>query len=545
MLRSALSLLEAGDITRSLAIAQHSVALDPSNADAFDVLGRIQERVGRLDLARQSFERAVTLNPSAISSAFNLGAVADRLGDSRAAIDAYRLALQTAPGLQAAALRLASLLAAVGDETSAIALYRQVLAQSPDCLEALICLGVRLVYADRADEAELLLERATALDAESVDAWRARATAFQHAGRSEDELNCLRRALQLAPRDAQSLASLLSSSALVDEVVIERAATVAVDPSVPKAARRMLLGALARRFDREGRYDDAILRSEAAALLQDERGPFRGSSTEGLFDALHRVFEGNGPLLERRAPTAAVQPVFVVGMPRSGTTLVEQVLASHPLVAGAGEQEFFVRLAQRLARILDSRYPYPDCIQALDGERCVAIEREYLCTLARYTNNVQRVVDKMPLNFLHLGLIAMVCPSAAIIHCVREPLDTCLSIYLEQVRLGEGFAHDLGNIGLIYRRYERLMRLWERLIGQRILTVRYEDLVSDLAGVSRQLVAHCGLVWSPTCLSFHQTQRAILTPSNWQVRRPLYRTSVGRWRNYRRHLGPLRDALSA
>jgi hypothetical protein len=238
------------------------------------------------------------------------------------------------------------------------------------------------------------------------------------------------------------------------------------------------------------------------------------------------------------------RPIFIVGMPRSGTTLVEQILASHPQVHGAGEltalEEIVIdRLGPSLSPIARAQR-----MAALTQDDLAAMGAAYVAKVAAMAPEGLRVTDKMPANFRLAGLIRLMLPNARIIHCRRDPVDTCLSCYARKFSRGQPFAYDLRDLGLYYRAYEALMAHWRDLLPpERFAEVVYEEVVGDLEAQARRLIAFCGLEWDDACLTFHQTRRQVRTASVNQVRQPLYRTSIARWRAYERHLGPLLDAL--
>jgi hypothetical protein len=235
--------------------------------------------------------------------------------------------------------------------------------------------------------------------------------------------------------------------------------------------------------------------------------------------------------------------VFIVGMPRSGTSLVEQILASHPNVFGAGELRDLQRLAEELPARVGAKEAYPACLVRLDGSAACALADEYLERIGRRSGAALRVTDKMPLNFLHLGLIAALFPRARIVHCIRDPLDVCVSCYCQDFQGGPNFLWDLTDLGKFHGEYERLMAHWGSVLPLPILEVVYEELVDNLEAVSRRLISFCGLDWDDRCLAYHQNARAVRTASLVQVRQPVYKSSVGRWRHYAPHLRPLLEAL--
>jgi hypothetical protein len=232
-------------------------------------------------------------------------------------------------------------------------------------------------------------------------------------------------------------------------------------------------------------------------------------------------------------------------MPRSGTTLVEQILASHPQVHGAGELTaletiLIDQLGARLSPIDRARR-----LADLSAGDLAAMGGAYISRIRALAPGALRVTDKMPANFRFAGLIRLMLPNARIIHCRRDPVDTCLSCYARKFSRGQPYAYDLRELGLYYRAYDALMAHWRRLLPMdRLIEVRYEQVVGDLEGEARRMIAFLDLAWDDACLTFHRTRRPVRTASVNQVRQPLYRTSVARWRPYEKHLGPLLDALA-
>jgi hypothetical protein len=261
---------------------------------------------------------------------------------------------------------------------------------------------------------------------------------------------------------------------------------------------------------------------------------------------MQRIRTSFGPeLFEkfRGAGDPSELPVFIVGMPRSGTTLVEQVLASHPRVHGAGEINDLWRILSELGPALPPGSRQPEDV----GKAPPAIWRElggrYVSRLRRYSADADRVIDKLPFNYTLAGIIRLMLPGARIIHCVRDPRDTCLSCYLTSFQNDRGFTFDLAELGETYRLYWDLMGHWRDVLPGGLFEVRYEALVDDLEGQGRGLVDYLGLEWSDDCLRFFENPRSVTTASMTQVRQPLYRSSVGRWRRYRDYLGPLMQGL--
>jgi hypothetical protein len=238
-------------------------------------------------------------------------------------------------------------------------------------------------------------------------------------------------------------------------------------------------------------------------------------------------------------------PVLIVGMPRSGTSLVEQMLASHPRVFGAGELPDLATLAAGLRDHAGA--PYPECVAVLDPQALRRCGENYVAGLRRRAPDAACITDKLPANFAHLGFLCLAVPNAHIVHVRRDPLDTCMSCFSKLFAEGQlHFAYDLGELGRYYQSYARLMDHWRAVLPPgAMLEVQYEELVADPEPQARRLLAHCALEWDGACLRFYQTRRPVRTLSAGQVREPLFRGSVGRARPYREWLGPLIEAMGA
>ena len=270
----------------------------------------------------------------------------------------------------------------------------------------------------------------------------------------------------------------------------------------------------------------------------DEPAPskfFQRIST--VFDrSLFDRFQGEGD------PSSV--PIFVLGMPRSGSTLIEQILASHPQIHGAGELADLEIAASTVLSCSGKPVPFPECVPALDGAALRRIGQSYLARLPALAEGKVRIVDKLPANFLRIGLIRLILPNARIIHTMRDPIDTCVSCYSKLFTSGQDFTYDLAELGRYYRCYRDLMTHWRSVLPPgAMLDVSYEDVVDDLPGQARRLIDYCGLPWDDRCISFHRTSRPVKTASAVQVRKPLFRSSLQRWRKYEAGLGPLLHEL--
>jgi tetratricopeptide (TPR) repeat protein len=290
-------------------------------------------------------------------------------------------------------------------------------------------------------------------------------------------------------------------------------------------------------YPRAFRHFLAGNRAKRATLEYDEARQAR------FFEDFIRVFTPEF-MAARALASPDPRPLFIVGMPRSGTTLVEQILASHPGVHGAGEVHALRNVLREELPPDNADYALPGQIAGLDKTALTRVAARYSAWMDGQAPGAGRVSNKLPGNMVFVGLIHLLYPEARIVHCSREPLDTCLSCYTKLFTTGHPFSYELEELGRFHRMYARLMQGWEVALPGRMLQLRYEDLVQDFEAQVRRLVSYCGLPWDEACLRFHESRRSVRTASLAQVRRPIYANSVGRWRNYEKELAPLKAALS-
>jgi tetratricopeptide (TPR) repeat protein len=273
--------------------------------------------------------------------------------------------------------------------------------------------------------------------------------------------------------------------------------------------------------------------------------PFDHDDYARSVDRLIEVFNAEFTVRLSRHGSRSPLPVFIAGMPRSGTTLVEQIIDAHPLACGAGELQDIEAMAAGLPGELDCLEPYPACAAELEPDDVARLGKRYVDALKRRARNAKRVVNKSLENYRNLGLIAVLFPAAPIIHCVRDPRDTCISCFTSSILPGpHPYISDLRDLGFAYGQYVRLMEHWKAVVARPMLEVSYEALVDDLEAGARRIIEFVGLEWDDACLRFHDSGRIVRTASYEQVRQPIYRSSIGRYRRYEGHLGPLLEALA-
>ena len=275
------------------------------------------------------------------------------------------------------------------------------------------------------------------------------------------------------------------------------------------------------------------------------------TSALAFFDRIETVFTRELIAAKSSGGDASPMPIFVIGMARSGTTLVEQILASHPMVHGAGELQTFSDVVLTVCGPDGTVIPFPEFVPALDAAVLSQMGARYVAAVGELAPKGEaakggRVTNKMPSNYYFAGLIHLALPNAKIIHVIRDPVDTCVSCFSKLFSRAQQHSYDLGELGRYYKRYAQLMRHWHHVLPSgRILDVRYEDVVADLEGQARRVIAHCELPWDDRCLAFHKMDRPVQTASATQVRQPIYKTAIGRWHVYEEFLGPLLTELGA
>lgn len=524
------------------AIAWHerALALEPRFAEAHNNLGAALQALGRLDEANAHYAEALALSGGDADFHVNRGKALHRLGRDEEAVGDYRRALALRPGDAAALNDLGNALQSLGRHEEAVESYRQALALKPDLAAALSNLGNSLHALDRHDEAIAAYEAALAARPDNAAAHSNLGTALRELGRLDEARRAFERAVALAPERAGfhlNLAEVKRFSA-GDPQLGALAALARQEAALPAQERIELQFALAKAHADLGETEISFRHLRQGNTLKRAEIAYDEAATLGLLKRIAQIFTPE--LMRAKAGLGAKSeaPVFIFGMPRSGTSLVEQILASHPAIFGAGELTDFTALAS------DSG-AFPDQVPALDAAALGTLGARYLERLGALAPEARRITDKLPANFLLAGLIHLALPEARLIHVRRDPVDTCWSCYATLFTAGQPFAYDLAELGRYYRAYDALMAHWRRVLpAEAMLEIRYEDLVADLETEAKRLVAYCGLDWDEACLGFHRTPRAVRTASAAQVRQPIYRSSVGRWRDYEAALGPLLAALA-
>ena len=484
------------------------------SAEALNNHGSVLIELGREAEAISRLKRALLMKPGYGDAHFNLGRALRKSGQWEQACKSFAEAIIAMPGHVEARQNRSDCLRELDRHTEAILAMRQAIEIAPHNAQLHYNLGILLRDTANLEEARQSFDRAIALDPTMVAAYYNRV-----------------RSAKVEPGD-RLLAAM--------ERLAENSGAFSADD------RAMLHFGLARAHDDIGRYDEAfenLLEANKAArsLVKCDTG-----ATERDFDRVKKTFTPELIAGKAGVGSPSTLPIFVLGFPRSGTTLTEQILASHPTVHGAGELHFTNDLFRPGTGGLAANMEFPECVPDLDSENLRRLGESYVERLRRMDSAAAHVTDKNPGNVRLLGFLHLILPEAKFIHVNRDPVDTCLSCFWQ--RFGPGaatFIYDLAELGRHYRLYQDLMDHWRRVLPPGVmLEVQYENVVENLEAEVRQLLDYCGLDWDERCLSFHESERRVRTASVTQVRQPIYRSSLQRWRRYEKYLGPLMEALN-
>jgi tetratricopeptide (TPR) repeat protein len=538
---------QAGRLQNAEACYRNILAAEPDHADALHLLGVLANQMGRHEVAAELIRRAIARNGVSAPYFSNLAAALHALGDREGAIAACREAIRISPDYATAHFNLATALHGRGEVEAAIAAYREAIRLGPGDAKAHFGLGHALKDFGRFDEAVHTYGEAARLEPAFADAHHSLGLTLVELGRLAEAKSAIERAVLLEPRNGSYLRGLGEMTQFVPgDPLLAQLEDLAKDATpLPPAHQTALHFTLAKAYADLREHETAFRHLAAGNALQRQQIAYDEPHMLGLMERVETTFSHALFRTRHNVGHPSELPVFIIGMPRSGTSLVEQILASHPVVFGGGERKLLGKTLNDVGSTLGVAAAFPEMVAAMTAIQFAELGRRYVDELAKLAPDTKRITDKLPSNFFFAGLIHLALPKARIIHVVRDPIDTCMSCYSKLFADGNPFSYDLAELGRYYRYYASLMAHWHRVLpGGRILDVRYEDVVADLEGEARRMLAYCGLDWDAGCLDFHRTERPVLTASAAQVREPIYDRSIGRRRAYEPHLAPLLDALN-
>ena len=554
---------------------QKFLEIKPNHAQAQYNLGIVLKELGRTELGIEHFKKSITIAADNIEVHKHLADAYITLQRWEEAIDTYQQVLAIQGEDVGTIIKIGNVFLAAQLWTNAIPRYEQALVLQPDNAEVHKNLGSALHKLGKWQEALNCFEQALSLRPQYIDAHIELATLLRQLGRTEDALGQLEQAVAIKPDDVDAHINLADTLRDLGqaELAIERleqflsvrpksgapyyhisminpkqelipvVEEIVSDPELRNEDAIYCHFALGNFLKYRKSFDQAFGHFLKANTLYRENNRYDADENSQMVDRLIKVYSKAYFQRTRQFGSASLLPVFILGMPRSGTTLVEQILSSHALVHGAGELGAMTSVNVSIAQQLKNGSSFPACMSLIDADTAEKYSAQYLQELALHCPTAARVTDKFTENFLRIGLIKTLFPDARIIHCQRNPLDNCISLFFHYF-IGFKCSFEMTELGQYYLDYQRLMSHWQALFPGEILTVQYEDLVTDQEAVSRQLVDYIGLDWDENCLDFHNNERAVMTASNIQVRQPMYKDSINRWQRYEKHLQPLIEMLS-
>lgn len=513
LLKQAKSLQLLGDLRGAESCFRQILRYDPENVSSLNGMGNLAVAARQYDLAVSFHRRAVMAAPKDPGLLNDLANSLILAGESQNALPHLRKALKALPRLRPALLNLARAYRSLDEPDKALTILEKL--ATPDGSEG------------AGGQVEVMLERAVTL---------------AQVGRAAEAHSLFRKVIRIRPTDPKAINGLATChSATANDNDLGAVEAAIADSRLTPLQRTVAHRAAGKILEDLGRFDEAFAQFKQGNEVSAK--PFDMKRHEKFVAGSIRLFTPKFFTERTGFGDASEKPVFVVGLPRSGTTLIEQILASHPQITGLGELPDIERsLRKTVPEPFGDEYFF-DHLQKLSPEVSHEQAKKYLATISSRGGTKARAIDKMPHNFLVLGWIAMLFPKARVIHCKRDPMDVCVSCYAHHFSEAHAYSNDLGMLGKYHRSYEGLMHHWSKTLPISILDVHYEDVVANLEQTSRKMIAHLGLEWSKSCLDFHKRKRIIQTPSQWQVRQPIYNSSVGRWRRYESHLQPLIESL--
>jgi len=530
--------------TEALHHAQRACELAPDDPRSWSDFGRVLASTGRLDDAIRCFVESVDCDPRHADGWHNLGTALKKKRDYEGAFKALKMALRLEPTRAQTCLNLGNLLIESGQFEDAVECFERASHHDPNLATARSSLAEQLSQAGAVKRAENLFRQSVGLDPSHVRGWFGLGRTLEDVGDAENALACYEKVLARQPTHAVALGQYLALVKNDVPTVVTRADALLADTTISEEPKALIGYGLAKYHDRRKQFADAAKAGLTANTARRKiNGALDRAALTARIDGMIAHYDSDFFHQRRRFGMGTDQPVFIVGLPRSGTTLTEQIIASHPLLHGAGELPDLARLAAQ--QVAEDQLPWQAAI-LLDQRKSRELALRYLRAMRNGAPKKRlRISDKSPLNFFHLAFAALLFPNARVIHCIRDARDNALSIWMENFNQDQRYATDFDDLGFYRSEYQRLMAHWREHSPLPILDLHYEDLVADLETQTRRLVDFLGTPWDAACLDFHKSERAVQTPSRWQVRQPVYTRSVERWRAYETYLPALVTAFAS
>lgn len=535
------------DMGRAKLAAKHlaeSVRLQPQHPVVFNNLGNVLRLLDQPGKAIRAYESAIRLFPDFAECWSNLAAALNETNQPEPALKAAARAIEIDPNLAQAYNNQGDIYLEQARYSEAMESYRKAVDLSPRYTAAIINMARVQRDMDQPEEGMRTLGGVLDFETENPEAHHVMGVLYEQMGDREKAAECFLQAIEIAPDMTVShynLAQLRGRKS--SDAELQAMLDLWNEAEVSATSRMHLAYGLYRVYEQRENYDRAFTFLAEGNRLKAERSTYNDAEVAVYLDDSVAAIRQIAAAIDEPAGFPDERPVFVLGMPRSGTSLTEQILASHSDVIGAGEVSFAFDTVHRIRET--SGQPYPANLALLDAGQFRELGKYYMSRHSEHNLQCRYVVDKSPLNFQYLGVLALALPNARFIHCHRDPLANCFAIHRIPFDKRQAYAHDLAALGQYYTRYQALMKGWHEIFPGRILDVRYEDTVEDIETQSRRLLEFLELPFEEAVLSFYATKRLVKTPSASQVREPIYKTSVAAWKKYEKHLGPLIENLGA
>ncbi len=544
-IKQGIALQREGNLRGAASLYREVLNAEKENAEALHYLGLVHYQLGELDQADTLITRSLDIDSSCANTCNDLGMVKVALKQYAEALPHFARALRLKSNHTDALSNLAIALKKLHRFEQAIPVCKRLLELNPQSAQTHCDLAEAQYHTSRLADAIHNYKKAIELDPDCKQARTGLGEALESDGKFKQSKLQYLAVLRRNAHDPGALAKLLQlREGTIDEKWVTCARDLVNSETIEREDKTRLCIALGHYFDRNKAYDDAFRYLELGYSAQLESEPaFNSAEFSKAVEILIELFSKE---FFQTAPTSQVEsdrPIFILGMPRSGTTLTEQILASHSNVVAAGELSMLSIVSHQTQEFSMNNQPYPYSLINIDHAGLSKLATIYLNRLNEVSSTAPFVTDKYPFNFMLVAVIAVLFPKAKIIHCRRHPIDNCLSCYFTSFADQIKFANSLETLGRYYLDYDRLMKHWDDVLPGRIFEMQYEDLINDTKGKILELLEYCQLEWEESCLTFYETKRGIRTPSRWQVRQPIYASSMQRWRNYEENLAPLKRML--
>ncbi len=537
-----------GDVDGAMQAYQEALTHRERYPEAYNNLGTLLQQDKQLEEAEHALKKAIAQNPRYVEAHNNL---AQLYFAQKKEVDALRIlgdALKFAPTNPQTLLITGKIQNRRNNHVAAEQAARAALSSEPNNAETLILLGQVLHETDRYEEALQVLEQAVKLAPDNPEGLNFYGVALKSVGRLDEARDYILKSLKINDSMYGAYANL---NDLVDfskgpgEDLFNRMDAIFEATSDKQAEQFLPLHfAYAKALEDRGEHAKALAHYIIGGKMKRAQLDYKEEDTFGFFDAIMGAFPKEAFAKRKYAGIDNERPVFIIGMPRSGSTLVEQILSSHPDVYGAGEVKYLSRALGQLRDRFPSLPKYPQMMGKITPAQLEIVAKNYLSALSTGAGDAKRITDKLLTNYFFVGLIHQLYPKAKFIHTARDPVDTCLSGFTKLFKDDMPHSYDLGELGRYYRKYRELMAYWEKVLPKgTIKTVVYEDVVANTEKEAKALIEFLGLEWNEKCLEFHKSDRPVKTASVAQVRKPIYKTAVKRWKKYGDGLKPLADAI--